>query len=159
MKRALYAVPIFMAILPLAAQAPAVGNVWKADDLKAKGAALTAKLDAHKLATQTLGSLGPGYTTLVAHREGSGEAEWHDNAADLTVIEDGECTLIMGGAIKDGHSTGAGETRGTSIEGGTEYRLGPGDVIYVPPKTPHQMVIAPGGKLTYWLVKIPAPKP
>ncbi len=154
MNRLLFAVPALLAIMPLVAQAPAGGTVWKADDLKARGAALAPRVDAHHVATQALGNFG-GYSAMVAHREGSGEAEWHDNAADIIVVESGGCTMILGGTIQGGQSTGPGETRGTSIDGGQSYQLAPGDIIHVPPKTPHQMMLPPGGNISYWVIKLP----
>jgi mannose-6-phosphate isomerase-like protein (cupin superfamily) len=145
---------ILMMILPMVAQAPKGIMVWKSADLKAYAATLAPKLDAHHVASQALVDFGT-YNTMVAHREGSGEAEWHDNAADFIVVQSGGCTVILGGAIVGGRSTGPGETRGTSIEGGQSYEVAPGDIINIPAKTPHQMMLPPGGQITYFVAKLP----
>jgi quercetin dioxygenase-like cupin family protein len=44
--------------------------------------------------------------------------------------------------------------RGTGIEGGTKQKLSLGDVIHIQPNTPHQMLIAPGHSITYFVVKV-----
>ena len=141
-------------ILPVVAQAPKGIVVWKSADLKAYAATLAPKMNDLKVASQALADFG-SYNALIAHREGSGEAEWHDNAADFTVIQSGGCTLILGGTIKDSHTTGAGEIRGSSIEGGQSYAVAPGDIINIPAKTPHQMILPAGGQVTYFVVKVP----
>jgi mannose-6-phosphate isomerase-like protein (cupin superfamily) len=146
--------PIVLVALPLAAQAPQGIVVWKSADLKAYTASLPAKMSAQKLATQSLANFG-GYNALMAHREASLDPEWHDNAADFMVVQSGGCTLILGGTMKDSHSSGTGEIRGSSIDGGQSYEIGPGDIINIPAKTPHQMVVPAGGQITYFLVKIP----
>jgi len=58
----------------------------------------------------------------------------------ITVMA-GEGTLIVGGTVVGGHSTAPGETRGTSITGGTMHQMEPGDVIHIPAKVPHQMMV------------------
>jgi mannose-6-phosphate isomerase-like protein (cupin superfamily) len=62
--------------------------------------------------------------------------------------------MILGGTIKDGRTTGAGEIRGASIDAGQSYAVAPGDIINIPPKTPHQMTLPPGGQITYFVVKV-----
>lgn len=34
-------------------------------------------------------------------------------------------------------TTAVGEVRGPSIDGGVRQKLWPGDIVHVPPKTPH----------------------
>lgn len=33
-------------------------------------------------------------------------------------------------------------------------KLGPGDVVYIPPKTPHLMTLEPGKQVTYFVTKV-----
>ncbi|MGD0498303.1 MAG: cupin domain-containing protein [Bryobacteraceae bacterium] len=152
MKRLLVISAAWLAILPAIAQAPQQIVVWKSADLKAYAATLAPKINAQKFASQPLANFG-FYNTQVAYREGSGEAEYHENAADLMVIQTGVCTLILGGTINGGRTAAPGEIRGTSIEGGNSFTVGPGDIIHIPPKTPHQMVLPAGGQITYFVVK------
>jgi uncharacterized RmlC-like cupin family protein len=144
-----------LALVTLLAQAanPAGVRVWKAEDLTAKGQALGQKLDAQKVATEPLGTTG-NRTFLLAHREGSGVAEWHETQADMTFVVSGEVTVIYGGTIVDGKTTQPGEIRGPSIRGGTEVRLAAGDVMHIPARVPHQMMLAAGTTLTYFVAKV-----
>jgi mannose-6-phosphate isomerase-like protein (cupin superfamily) len=146
---------VLFALAALLAQGAPAGSVrvWKSAELSAKGKALSQKLDAQKVASETFGTEG-NRTFLVAHREGSGLAESHDTQADITLISEGEVTMIYGGTIVDGKTTQPGEVRGPSIRGGTEVKLGPGDVLHIPAKVPHQMILAPGKQVTYFVAKV-----
>jgi mannose-6-phosphate isomerase-like protein (cupin superfamily) len=128
-------------------------HVWRASDITAKGAALAQKIDTQKAANETIATDG-NRTFLIAYREGSGLAEWHEQQADVMFISAGQVTMVYGGTIVDAKTTAPGEMRGASIQGGTEARLGPGDVLHIPAKVPHQMVLAPGTKVTYFVTKI-----
>jgi mannose-6-phosphate isomerase-like protein (cupin superfamily) len=134
--------------------APAAGvHVWKSSDIAAKGKALGQKLDAQKVASETIATEG-NRTFMVAHREGSGVAEWHEKQADILMISSGEVTMIYGGSMVAAKTTQPGEMRGPSIMGGTEVRLAAGDVLHIPAKVPHQMILAPGAQVTYFVTKV-----
>ena len=61
----------------LAVQGGSAGvQVWRSTEIAAKGTALAQKLDAQKVATEVIAKEG-NRTFVVAHREGSGVAEWH----------------------------------------------------------------------------------
>jgi mannose-6-phosphate isomerase-like protein (cupin superfamily) len=132
--------------------APAT-QVWTATQIQEMGGALSRKIDANKVATEPLGTVG-NRSFMVAHREGSGQAEWHETQADVMFISSGQVTMVYGGTVVDGKTTAPGEIRGSSISGGTEVKLGPGDVLHIPAKTPHQMKLAPGAKVTYFVTKV-----
>ena len=143
-----------LAIVVAAEQSGTGGvSVWRSTDITAKGAALAQKLDAQKLANETVATQG-NRTFLIAHREGSGVAEWHEKQADVMFISAGQVTMVYGGTIVDAKTTAPGEMRGASIQGGTEAKLGPGDVLHIPAKVPHQMILAPGAKVTYFVTKV-----
>ena len=142
-----------LAVVAFAGQSGAGVNVWRASDITAKGTALAQKLDAQKLANETIATDG-NRTFLIAYREGSGVAEWHEKQADVMFISAGQLTMVYGGTIVEAKTTAPGEMRGASIQGGTEARLGPGDVLHIPAKVPHQMILAPGAKVTYFVTKI-----
>jgi mannose-6-phosphate isomerase-like protein (cupin superfamily) len=135
------------------ADMPAGVHVWKATEIEAQGKALAPKVDEHKVASEVVAKDG-NTTFMVAHREGPGQAEWHDNQADVMVIERGQVTMTLGGKIIDGKQTQPGEIRGSGIKDGTQYHLGPGDVLYIPPKTAHLMTLAPGQNVTYFVTKV-----
>ncbi|MBZ5584061.1 MAG: hypothetical protein LAQ30_17985 [Acidobacteriia bacterium] len=142
----------FLMILPVVAQAPDGLKVWTASELKAAGAKLNAKVDKLGVASETLANLS-GNNVLLVHRVANGEAEFHDGAGDFTVIESGAGTLVLGGTVKDGKTTAPGEIRGPAIEGGQSHPVVAGDIINIPPKTPHQMMVPKGGQITYVVFK------
>jgi mannose-6-phosphate isomerase-like protein (cupin superfamily) len=145
-------VPLLSALV-LQGSAPGGVRVWKSADIHAKGAALVQKLDANKAASEVIATDG-NRSFMVAHREGSGLAEVHDGVADVMFISEGQVTVTYGGTVVGGKTTAPGETRGESITGGTDVSLGPGDVLHIPAKIPHQMKLAPGAKVTYFVTKV-----
>ncbi len=70
------------------------------------------------------------------------------------MVEAGEGTVLAGGTIVDGKSSGPDEMRGTSIEGGTRYTLKAGDQIFIPANTVHQFLVEPGKEFSATIVKI-----
>jgi uncharacterized RmlC-like cupin family protein len=143
-----------LAAMVFASQSGADGvHVWRSADIAAKGAELAKKLDAQKVASEVIATEG-NRTFMIAHREGSGLAEWHEKQADVIVISAGRVTMVYGGTIVDSKTTAPGEMRGASIKGGTEAKLGPGDALHIPAKVPHQMILAPGAKATYFVTKV-----
>src|SRR5216117_2725625 len=128
-------------------------HVWKAADITAKGKSLAQKLDAQKVASEVIATEG-NRRFMVAHREGSGLAELHEKEADVMFISAGNVTMVYGGTIDDSKTTAPGEIRGPSIRGGTEVSLGPGDVLHIPAKIPHQMKLTPGTQVTYFVTKV-----
>ena len=148
---------LFLSTVALAAMVaqsnPGGVRVWKSADIESRGAALAKKLDANKVASEVIATDG-NRTFMVAHREGSGLAEVHDTQADVMVISKGEVTMVYGGTVVDGKTTAPGETRGPSIKGGTEVKLGPGDILHIPAKVPHQMKLDAGKQVTYFVTKV-----
>ncbi len=132
---------------------PAGFHVWKAEQIDAVGKKLATKLDVNHVGSESLVSVG-NRSFSIAHREGSGQAEWHEKVADILVIESGSVTLVYGGEIVDGKKTEPGQIRGASLKGGTEIALAQGDVIHIPAKVPHLMKLAPGKTVTYFVAKI-----
>ena len=143
-----------LAVMVFAGQSGAGGvSIWRSADIAAKGTALAQKLDAQKVANETIATDG-NRTFLIAHREGSGLAEWHEKQADVMFISAGNVTMVYGGTIVDGKTTDPGEMRWPSIRGGTEVTLGAGDVLHIPAKVPHQMKLDPGKQVTYFVTKV-----
>jgi len=140
------------ALVVPAADVPGV-HVWKLSEIEARGKVLSGKLDEHKVASEVIATEG-NTTFMIAHREGSGQAEWHDTQADVIVISQGEVTMTLGGTIVDGKRIQPGEIRGSAIQGGMQVKLGPGDVEYIAPKTPHLMTLEPGKQVTYFVTKV-----
>ena len=140
--------------------APATVNVYSPQQLAERAVKLRAQADqsATGSASEVLERY-PGHFTMLGFRDRSGGAEFHKNYADIDVVLDGSCTLITGGTMVDAKDTGHGEMRAAKIEGGTEVVLHKGDIVHVPASTPHQMMIPPGGSITYFVIKAPAAPP
>ena len=154
MKSKLIVTALLAAACALPAGDPPGLFVWKAAELKAFSKSLAPKIDAKKVATQQLTAFG-NYSFMVAHREGSGEAEYHATQADIFVVESGEATLVYGGNLVDGKSTAPNEMRAPSISGGMEKKIAAGDVVTIPAKLPHQVKLDSGSKeFTYFVVKV-----
>ena len=130
--------------------------VWPASDLKAYGQKLAPKMNERKLALEQLGKFG-NHSTLIAHREGDGEAEVHEVQADFFFVQSGSATLVLGGELVDGKTTAPGEIRGPSIKGGQRHSIATGDVVHIPAKVPHQLLVAAGKEFTYFVIKIDTP--
>ncbi len=93
------------------------------------------------------------YKVHASHREKAGEAEVHENETDIIYMLEGTTTFVTGGKVVAGRSTGPGEIRGASIEGGTARKLEKGDVIIVPRGTPHWFREVEG-TVNYYVVKV-----
>lgn len=156
MKKTMLAVVLVAAALPLVAAEPEGVVLWTASELKAFGRKLAPKMNERKIASERLATFGNHYT-MVAHREGDGEAEVHEKEADFFVVQSGAATLVVGGAVVDGRTTTPGEIRGPSIKGGEKKPLAAGDVVHIPAKVPHQLLVPAGKEFTYFVIKVQAP--
>ncbi|HIF07615.1 MAG TPA: hypothetical protein EYQ64_11895 [Gemmatimonadetes bacterium] len=56
------------------------------------------------------------------------------NTTEIYYMRKGAGTLVTGGRLVDANEAG---TRGSTIEGGVERRIVPGDVVVIPGHTPH----------------------
>jgi mannose-6-phosphate isomerase-like protein (cupin superfamily) len=134
---------------------PAGVGHWTSSELQGFAKTLGPKMNAQKIATQPLAGYG-NHSFLVAHREGNGEAELHETQNDVMVVESGEATLEVGGTVVNPRSTAPHEIRGPSIRGGEKLALAAGDVVHIPIKTAHRMLVENGKQITYFVVKIDA---
>jgi mannose-6-phosphate isomerase-like protein (cupin superfamily) len=114
----------------------------------------------HKMAKHGDGSAGetlkeyPQHWAMLSCRSRDGEAEVHENFADVFYVLDGRATLVTGGAVAGARLTKPGETRGISIEGGVRQELRAGDVAHVPAGLPHQMLVAGEQTVTCLVMKV-----
>jgi mannose-6-phosphate isomerase-like protein (cupin superfamily) len=148
-------------VAPRAARAQAKGQKpalqldhWTAAVLLERAAYL------HKLAKHGDGSAGetlkeyPRHCPMLSFRSRDGEAEVHDNFADVFYVLDGRAVLVTGGAVAGARLVKPGETRGSSIEGGARQELRAGDVAHVPAGLPHQMLVAGEQTVTCLVMKV-----
>lgn len=96
----------------------------------------------------------PRHFTMLAFRSRSGGGELHQHFADIFFIVDGHSTLLTGGHLTDSKEIRPGEMAGTGVEGGSAQDLHTGDVVHIPAGMPHQMQVAPGESVTYFVVKV-----
>jgi mannose-6-phosphate isomerase-like protein (cupin superfamily) len=155
MKRALAGMIVTLLAFPIAAQEPRGYRYWSAADLKGYEKKLASKITpTNKLAIEDKIIDYGSYFAAMVHREGNAQAEMHESWADVYVISSGRGTLEVGGTIPEGKAIAAGEIRGASIQGGTRQTLSPGDVVHIPAKTPHNVIVEPGAQLTYFILKV-----
>jgi mannose-6-phosphate isomerase-like protein (cupin superfamily) len=150
---------IFLAVLlataPIFAQmnTPTVHTAadLKAIEAKALVAAKASPTGAGNVPIDDFGT----YTSHIIVRVKSGEAELHEHWADQIIMQKGTITVVTGGTIVGGHPVPnqPGETRGTSIQGGTEITLHAGDIVHIPANLPHWVKLAPGTTTTYIVFK------
>lgn len=98
---------------------------------------------------EALISKGAVYRVINTIRDKDGQAEIHADWADHIFVQEGEARLATGGSAVDAVLTTPGEQRGTSIKGGTVMTMKPGDYFFVPPGTPHQMLVPAGGRIKF----------
>ena len=147
------ALALLLAGFALPAGDPPGFYLWKSAELKGFAKTLAPKMSDKKVASETIARHG-NYSFMVAHREGTGEAEYHATQADIFVVQSGEATLVVGGELVDGKTTAANEMRALSIKGGSEKKLAAGDVVTIPAKVPHQVKLDAGKQFTYFVVKV-----
>lgn len=117
-----------------------------ADALKAKAAATGSAAD-------MLARYG-NHHMMLSYRAKDGNAELHTHYADVFVIVRGKALLLTEGTIPDAKEESPGEIRGPAVKDGKPVLLATGDVVHIPAGVPHQMLIAKGDELVYFVVKI-----
>jgi mannose-6-phosphate isomerase-like protein (cupin superfamily) len=130
-------------------------GLWKGAAVENSGKALAGKIDDQKFAWEPLATYD-NHLMGISHREGDGSAELHETQADIMIVESGNATLVVGGTMVAPKTVKLHEVRGSSIEGGETKQLGPGDIIHIPAKVPHQLKIASGTAFTYLVIKVDA---
>lgn len=144
---------VLTAALAVAAD-PAGYSQYTAKQLTDKEQELHGKMQSG-LASEKLGDWG-NHQVMAVHREATGQAEYHETQADVIMVRKGEGSLVVGGKVVDGKTTAPGEIRGEKIDGGETHEIKAGDVIHIPPKTPHQVVLKKGQKIDYVALKVDA---
>lgn len=144
---------ILMSIMSVAIAAIAadIADFYTAANISTIGQQLAQKKST--FASRDLQKYGNHYTML-AYREATGSSEIHEHEADIFVVQQGDALIIIGGRMVGGHLQKPGELRGTGIEGGERHSLKTGDIIHIPARVPHQILVTPGKPITYFVVKV-----
>ena len=104
-------------------------------------------------------SVGIVHRAKTAGREIGGAAE-HSQITEIYHMISGEGTLVTGGTLEDaatrkGPNALTGPSRGGSrIRNGHMRNVGPGDVVIIPPNTPHQFTEVTSGEIVYLVVRV-----
>ncbi len=130
---------------------------WTAKELRGYEKPLVEKTGGpNKTSSVKLADYGSS-NVAISHREANGIPEIHAHMDDYFIVESGEATLMIGGeVVNPKQEKDPRETRGDAIKGGEKKRLRPGDVVHIPAKMPHQLLIEPGKKFTYFVIKVKA---
>ena len=143
----LVAVPALgLSLLAQSAGVPPAAYMSAADIGKELSSAVAADAAAGAAVT-----ISPGIA--VRRRSGAGEPQYaiiHPSSTEIYYIVEGAGSLVTGGSLKMplAPSTDPDVVRSKAIEGGVSRTVGKGDVIVVPPGTPHWFN-AIDGTITY----------
>ena len=96
----------------------------------------------------------PNDAFMLVHREADGSPEWHETQADVFFVQSGTATLLVGGTLLNGETTAPHEKRNGTIQGGTRQKLSAGDVVRIPAKVPHQLLLEGAHEFNYFVVKV-----
>jgi len=133
---------------------------WSAAELRTVHETLSARSNG-RILSQPFDLLELPFTRThffnVVHRPpatGAPTAEQHAGVTDIYIVLGGSGTLTLGGEIEDRREVASrpGEYLGR-LRGGQDYRVAAGDIVSVPPGTPHASSGDQGG-LTYMLLKV-----
>jgi mannose-6-phosphate isomerase-like protein (cupin superfamily) len=143
-------------VVPAFAADPVGFGLWKSGELRKRETALATKVGPDHSARETLAAYD-NHRLRMLYRDADGVPEQHDGEIDVVIVENGEATLVLGGQMTEIRAgAGPGEYLGTSIEGGERHELSAGDLVHIPPRTPHRFLVAEGKDFTYVIVKLPA---
>ncbi len=135
--------------------APEGFELWTASSLTQveQGLKTESATSAHHVASKRLADF-PGELFMLAHREADGVVEWHETQADIFVVQSGSATLVVGGTMVGGETVEPHEKRNGTIEGGIRRKLSAGDIVRIPARMPHQMLLDGSPGFTYFVIKV-----
>jgi mannose-6-phosphate isomerase-like protein (cupin superfamily) len=109
--------------------------------------------DPHHFAVRLLADF-PNDAFMLVHRAADGAVEWHETQADVFFVQSGTATLLLGGKLVGGETVGPHEKRNGTIIGGVRRKISTGDVVRIPPRVPHQVLLEGAPTFDYFVVKI-----
>jgi len=126
--------------------------LWKAERIAQTIERLDRELGDRSMVYETFVN-AEGHSVYLVLRGKTGTVEFHETEADLYVVRRGHATLILGGELVEPKRLRRKQQTASSIQGGIEKELGPGDVVHIPEGVPHQLRIAEGQSFLYDLTK------
>ncbi len=115
--------------------------------------AADAATDPHHFAVKQISDY-PNEAFLLVRREADGQVEWHETQVDVFFVQSGSATLVVGGTYLNGETVAPHEKRNGTIEGGSRQKLSAGDVVRIPARVPHQLVLDGAHEFTYFVIKV-----
>jgi mannose-6-phosphate isomerase-like protein (cupin superfamily) len=112
-----------------------------------------ASTDPHHVAVQQLADY-PNEAVMLARRKADGQVEWHETQVDVIIVQSGSATLVVGGTMVNEQTVAPHEKRNGTIEGGARVKLSAGDIVRIPPRTPHQLVLDGAKEFDYTVIKV-----
>jgi mannose-6-phosphate isomerase-like protein (cupin superfamily) len=128
---------------------------WTAESLKQLEQTLQSEAasNAHHISVRHLSDF-TNDTFMLSRREADGVVEWHETQADVFVVQSGSATLVVGGTMVGGEITEPHEKRNGTIEGGVRRKLAAGDIVRIPARVPHQILLDGSKGFTYFVIKV-----
>jgi mannose-6-phosphate isomerase-like protein (cupin superfamily) len=146
-----------MTVLVVAAQesAPSGFEQWAGSFLMQTISSLSAEAstDPHHFAVRQLSDYG-NESFLLVHREADGQVEWHETQADVFLVQSGAATLVVGGTMMNGETVGPHEKRNGTIQGGVRRKISAGDIVRIPARVPHQLLLDGSHEFNYFVIKV-----
>ena len=86
----------------------------------------------------------------------------HDDVTEVYQIIEGSGVLVTGGKLRSGKPVTGGKilseigpsSQGKGIVGGTRTSVGPGDIVVIPPHTPHGFVEISTKQIVYTIIRV-----
>ena len=97
------------------------------------------------------------YRAQLEYRPANAPAAVHTEDAELMVVLQGTGNIITGGTLVDGKQVNAYNMSGPSIAGGQDHNVVKGDMILIPPNTPHQVTPSGGAPIVLMTMHVPYP--
>ncbi len=138
---ALTSSPVFAQGAPSAGVVMSIASSREVADLIAQAKAEIK--EGQNVLTKRVTSLAP-FSSNLEYRVGPGPTMQHEKDAELFVVLDGTATLTMGGKLVNEKRLNPENLSGSGAEGGTTKAFGKGDILIIPPNTPHSFTITNG---------------
>lgn len=94
----------------------------------------------------------------IVHREGYTQPEIHELKWDLYVILDGSGTVLLGGERVGWVDERPAEEQRPELQGARAFHVTEGDIVHVPARVWHQVVLEPNTRMTYALINVNEPE-
>lgn len=149
-------ITLLLSVFSLGQEAPPEGfEHWTADSLHQMEQSLKteAATNPHHLSARRLKDF-PNDLFMLSQRQADGVVEWHETQADVFFVQSGAATLLVGGTMVGGETVEPHERRNGTIQGGVRVKLSPGDIVRIPAKVPHQILLEGSPEFTYFVIKV-----